>query len=107
MSSSHPFVRDIFIFQVYSPTPSHLKVDVNVSDNSGGDVFCSASLYWIFDLDTELDYYYVELTDGVGSVTFADLDPERTYIVDLLVRDSSWNSRYDRREGYPNGAGMT
>ena len=43
--------------------------------------------------------------DGVWSVTFTDLDPERTYIVELYVRDSSWNSRYDNREGYPNGAG--
>ena len=94
----------IIEFQVYSPTSGHLKVDVNVTDDSGGDVFCSASLYWIFDLDTELDYYYVELTDGVGSVTFTDLDPERTYIVDLLVRDSKRNARYDNREGYPNGA---
>jgi hypothetical protein len=94
-------------FQVYSPTTGHLKVDVNVTDDSGGDVFCSASLYWIFDLDTELDYYYVELTDGLGSVTFRDLDPERTYIVELFVRDSSYNSRYENREGYPNGAGMT
>ncbi len=78
-----------------------------MTDNSGGDIFCSASLYWIFDLDSELDYYYVELIDGVGSVTFfANLDPERTYIVELLVRDNAWNSRIERREGYPNGMGV-
>jgi hypothetical protein len=94
-------------FQVYSPTTGHLKVDVNVTDDSGGDVFCSASLYWIFDLSNELDSYSIELTDGLGSVTFTDLDRERTYIVELFVRDSSWNSRYENREGYPNGAGMT
>ena len=68
--------------------------------------FCSASLYWIFDLDNALDYYYVELTDGVGNVTFTDMDPERTYIVELFVIDNLYNSRVVRREGYPNGMGV-
>ena len=76
-------------FQVYIPTAGHLKVDVNVSDNSGGSVACIAYLYWAFDLNDELDSYWVELTDGTGNVTFADLDPERTYIVELYVRDSA------------------
>ena len=57
-----------------------------------------AYLYLIFDLNNELDSYWVELADGAGSVTFTDLDPKRTYIVKLIVRDSSWNSRYDNRE---------
>ncbi len=64
------------------------------------------SLYWIFDEDTELDYYYVEIVNGVGNVTFTDLDPKRTHIVALLVRDNAWNSRIERREGYPNGMGV-
>jgi hypothetical protein len=81
-------------------------VDVNVADDSGGGVFCSASLYWLFDLDNELDYYYIELIDDVGSVTFRDLDPERTYVIDLFVSDSSYNSRVVRLEGYPNGMGV-
>ncbi len=85
-----------------SHVPRHITVDVNVTDDSGGGVYCSASLYWLFDLDNELDYYYIELTDGVGSVTFTDLDPERTFIVELFVRDESWNYGYDNREGYPN-----
>ena len=93
-------------FQVYNPTAGHLKVDVNVSDNSRGSVVCTAYIYWIFDLNTELDSYSIELTDGAGSVTFTDLDPERTYIVELYVRDSAWKARYDNREGYPNGAGI-
>jgi hypothetical protein len=93
-------------FQVYSPTPGQLKVDVNVTDDTGGSVVCIAYLYWIFDLGDELDSYTIELTDGLGSVTFRELDPERTYVVELYVRDSSWNARYDNREGYPNGAGI-
>ena len=62
-------------FQVYSPTSGHLKVDVNVADDSGGCVVCIAYLYWIFDTNTKLDSYWVELTDGAGSVTFTNLDP--------------------------------
>ncbi len=52
-----------------------------------------------FSPDVEFDDYYIELIDGAGSVTFTDLDPERTYIVKLLVRDPSWNSKYESREG--------
>jgi hypothetical protein len=97
----------IHLFTTTSHVAGQITLDVNVTDNSGGDIFCSASLYWIFDLDNELDYYYVELVDGVGSVTFfANLDPERTYIVELLVRDNAWNTRIERREGYPNGQGV-
>jgi len=93
-------------FQVYSSTSEHLKVDVNVSDDSGGSFVCIAYLYWIYDLNNELDSYSIELVDGSGSVTFTDQDPTRTYIVELYVRDSSWNSRYYNREGYPNGSGI-
>ncbi len=90
----------INMFTTTSHTRGHITVDVNATDNSGGYTFCSASLYWIFDLDTELDYYFIELIDGVGSVTFcANLDLERTYIVELLVHDNAWNSRIERREG--------
>jgi hypothetical protein len=78
-----------------------------VTDDSESSIVCIAYLYWIFDTNTELDSYWVKLTDGAGSVTFTDLDPVRTYIVELFVRDSSWNLRYDNREGYPNGAGVT
>ena len=48
-------------FTITSPVAGQLKVDVNVTDNSGGAVFCSASLYWVFTPDIELDYDYVEL----------------------------------------------
>jgi hypothetical protein len=93
-------------FTTTSHVPGHITVDVNVTDDSGAGVYCSASLYWLFDLGNELDYYYIELIDGVGSVTFRDLDPERTYVVELFVRDSSWNYGYENREGYPNGMGV-
>ena len=69
-------------------------------------MFAFVSLYWLFDLDNELDYYYIELINVVGSVTFRDLDPERTYVVDLFIRDDSNNSRIVRLEGYPNGMGV-
>ena len=61
--------------QVYSPTSGQLKVDVNVSDDSGGSVVCIAYLYWIFDTNNELDSYWVELIVAAGTVTFIDLDP--------------------------------
>ena len=80
---------------------------MNISDDSGGSVFCIAYLYWTFDLNTELELYWVELTDGAGSVTFTDLDPKRMYIViELNVRDSWWNSRYDNHEGHHNNVGF-
>jgi hypothetical protein len=57
------------------PIAGHLKIEVNVSDNSGGGVVAIAYLYWILDLNTELISYWFELTDGAESVTFTDLDP--------------------------------
>ena len=69
-------------------------------------MFAFVSLYWLFDLDNELDYYYIELINVVGSVTFRDLDPERTYVVDLFIRNNSYNSRIVRIEGDPNGMGV-
>ena len=69
-------------------------------------MFASVSLYWLFDLESELNYYFKELIDGVESVTFRDLDPERTYVVDLFIREDSYNSRVVRQEGYPNGMGV-
>jgi len=86
--------------------PGHITVDVNLTEDSGGGVFASVSLYWLFDLDNELDYYFIELIDGVGNVTFGDLDPERTYVIDIFIRDNSYNSRVVRLEGYHNGMGF-
>ena len=54
------------MFTTTSHVPGHITVDVNVADDSRGGVFGSPSLYWIFDLDNELDYYYIELIDGVS-----------------------------------------
>ena len=96
----------INVFTTTSHVPGHITGDVNLTDDSGGGVFASVSLYWLFDLDNELDYYNIELIDDVGSVTFRDLDPERTYVVDLFTRDDSNNSRRVRLEGYPNGMGV-
>ncbi len=67
----------INLFTTTLHVPSHITIDVNVTD-AGGGVFCSVSIYWIFDLDNELYYYYIELIENVGSVTFRDLDPQRT-----------------------------
>jgi len=63
-------------FTTISHVPGHITVDINVSDDSSGSVVCIAYLYWIFDLNTELDSYWVELTDGAGGVAFTDLDPK-------------------------------
>ena len=43
-----PVIHD---FTVTSPVAGQLKVDVNVTDVSGGAVFCSASLYWVLTPD--------------------------------------------------------
>jgi hypothetical protein len=86
--------------------PGHITVDVILTEDSRDGVFASVSLYWLFDIDNELDYYYIELIADVGSVTFRGLDPERTYVVDLFVKDDSNNSRVVRLEGYPNGMGV-
>ena len=83
----------INLFTTTSHVAGQITVDVNITDDFGGGVFCSASLYWLFDLDNELDYYYIELVENVGSVTFRDIDPERTYVSDLFIRDGSYNSR--------------
>jgi len=91
-------------FTTISHVPGHITVDVNASDDSGGSIVCIAYLHWIIDLNTELDSYWVKLTDGAGSVTFTDLDSKRRCTVELYVQESSWNSRYDNREGYPNNA---
>ena len=99
-------VPTINLFTTASHAPGHITVDVNVTDDSGGGVFYSVSVYWLFDLDTELDYYFIELINDVGLVTFRDLDPERTYVVDLLIRDNSYNSRAVRLEGYSNDMGV-
>ncbi len=42
----------------------------------------------------------------MGSVTFRDLDPERMYVIDLFIRDDSYNLRVVRLEGYSNGMGV-
>jgi len=95
----------INLFTTTSHVPSHITADVNVTDVGGG-ALCSVSLYWLFDFDNELDYYYIELIDDVGIVTFRDVDPERTYAIDLFIRGNSYNSRVVRLEGYPNGMGV-
>jgi len=83
------------MFTMTSHVPGHITVDVNVTD-AGRGVFCVASLYWLFDLDNELDCYYIELIDDVKGVTFRDLDNTRKYVVDLFIRDNSYNSRVVR-----------
>ena len=42
----------------------------------------------------------------MGSVKFRDIDPERTYVIDIFIRGSSYNSRIVRLEGYPNDMGV-
>ena len=65
-----------------------------------------AYLYWKEDPYNELDSWGIPLTNGVGNVTFTGLDPGRTYILELIVRDSAMNSRSDTRERVPKGSGI-
>ena len=90
-------------FFTYNSEVGSITVSVDVSDDSGR-VVAIAFLYWKEDPNNELDSWGIPLTNGVGTATFTDLDPQRTYIIELLVRDSAWNATYDSRERVPNGA---
>jgi hypothetical protein len=92
-------------FITYSSEAGSITVGVNVTDDSGRAV-AIAYLYWKEDPYNELDSWGIPLTNGVVNVTFTGLDPRRTYIVDLVVRDAAWNSTSDRRERAANGAGI-
>jgi hypothetical protein len=93
-------------FLVYSFVVGTINVGVDVSDDSGR-VVAIAYLYWKEEPNDELDSWGIELTNGQGNVSFTDLDPGKTYLVELLVRDAAWNSRYDSRERVPDGSGFT
>ena len=80
-------------------------MSVDVSDDSG-HIVVIAYLYWKEEPYNELDSWGIHLANGVGSVIFTGQDPELTYIVDLLVRDSARNMINDFRERIPNGAGI-
>jgi hypothetical protein len=43
---------------------------------------------------------------NVGMVEFSNLDPTRTYVVDLYAEDKSSKGKRIRRSGYPNGSGV-
>ncbi len=85
-----------------SKVQTRTRVDVHV------DIyvkFCSVYLYWLMDLSSILKYFKFDLINNVGMVEFWNLDPARTYIVELYVEDKSSKSKVTRREGYPNGMG--
>jgi hypothetical protein len=79
-----------------------MTVDVNVGSNIK---LCSLSLYWVFDIDTRLQYFQVYFVEGVGMVEFYGLDPERTYIIKMYIEDKFTISKRIIRSGYPNGMG--
>jgi len=85
-------------FFTYSYEAGSISVSVDVSNDSGR-VVAIAYLYWKEEPYNELDRLGIPLTNGVGSVVFTGLNLELTYIVDLLVRDSAYNSISDFRGG--------
>jgi hypothetical protein len=93
-------------FLVYSSEVGTINVGVDVSDDSDR-VVAIAYLCWKEEPNDELDSWGIELTNGQGSVSFTGLALGKTYIFELLVRDASWNSRYDSRERVPDGSGFT
>jgi hypothetical protein len=93
----------VHLFTTKSTISGRIRVDVAVDSFVN---FCSCSIYWIFDPDNMLQYYQVDLIDGVGMVEFSNLDPTRTYEVDLYARDKTSTTRRFRLEGYPNGMGV-
>ena len=92
-------------FITYSLVAGEITVGFDVSDDSGRAV-AIAYLYWKEDPYHELDSWGIPLTNGVGNVTFSGLDPGRTYILELIVRDSARNLRSDTRDRVPNGSGF-
>ncbi len=48
----------------------------------------------------------MDLIDNVGMVESWNLDPTRTYVVDLYAEDKSSKGKRVRRSEYPNGLGV-
>ena len=93
----------VHMFTTTSKVSKRITVDVHIDPYV---TFCSASLYWIFDQGTVLQYFQVYFTDGVGMVEFGNLDATRTYIVELYVEDKAKTPKVLRRDGYTNGMGV-
>ncbi len=70
----------VHLFTTKSTVSTRLRVDVHVDSYVN---FCSVPLYWIFDLDDMIQYFQVDWIDNVGMVEFWNLDPTRTYVVEL------------------------
>ncbi len=87
------------MFTTTSKVMNRITIDVHVDSYVN---FCSVSLYWIFDLDTNLHYFQVDLINNDGMVEFWNLDRNRTYRIELYVEDKSKKSKVIRLEGYPN-----
>ncbi len=88
----------VHLFTTTSKVQTRIIVDVHVDNYVN---FCSVYLYWLLDLDTILQYFQVDLIDNIGMVEFWNLDPARTYIVELYVEDKLSKSKVNKREGYP------
>ena len=71
------------MFTTTSLTRYTITVDVNITDNSGGGIYAGCSIYWLLDLDTEIQWFEVDILDGVGMVEFWNLDDEKTYVIEL------------------------
>ncbi len=93
----------VHLFTTTSKAHTRVKVDVHVDSYVN---FCSVYLYWLLDLDTILQYFQVDLINNVGMAEFWNVNPARTYIVELYVEEKSSKSKVIRREGYPNGMGV-
>ncbi len=91
------------LFTAKSIVSTRLRVDVHVDSYVN---FCSVSIYWIFDFDYIIQYFQVDLINSVGMAEFWNLDPTRTYVVDLYAEDKDSKSKRFRRAGYPNGQGV-
>ncbi len=77
------------LFTTTSHTRYTITVDVDITDNSGGGVYAGCSIYWLLDLDTEIQWFEVDLIDSVGIVEYWNLDDEKTYVIELYARDGA------------------
>ncbi len=73
----------VSLFTKTSHTRYTIPVDVNITDNSGGGIYAGCSMYWLLDLDTEIQWFEVDIEDGAGVVESWNLDDEKTYVIEL------------------------
>ncbi len=95
------------LFTTTSHTRYTITVNIEITDDSGGGIYAGCSIYWLLDIETEIQWFEIDIVIGVGMCEFWNLDDEKTYVIEVYARDRSYNwTQTFRRLGYPNGQGV-